>query len=55
MKKKVIGHYLLGKQIGSGIYWKVKSGIHMLTGEKICIKVVSKEKIKKLGLSDKIS
>ena len=37
---------LTGKTIGSGTFGKVREGIHQLTGEKVAIKILEKDKIK---------
>ena len=51
---KNIGHYVLGnfstfhflgKNIGEGTFGKVKEGKHILTGEKVAIKILEKAKI----------
>lgn len=44
-KEKKIGYYLLGKTIGEGTFGKVKLATHTLTGEKVAIKILVKEKI----------
>ena len=40
-----IGNYLLSKTIGEGTFGKVKIGTHLLSGEKVAIKVLEKERI----------
>lgn len=40
-----IGHYIIGKNIGEGTFGKVKLGTHILTGEKVAIKILEKRKI----------
>lgn len=47
---KSIGHYFLGKSIGEGTFGKVKLGTHILTGERVAIKVLEKQRI--LDVSD---
>lgn len=49
---KKIGNYILGKiwinagkSIGSGTFGKVHLGIHILTGEKVAVKIIEKAKI----------
>ena len=42
---KSIGHYFLGKTIGEGTFGKVKLGTHSLTGEKVAVKILEKERI----------
>ena len=34
-KSRMIGHYIIGKNIGEGTFGKVKLGTHILTGEKV--------------------
>ena len=41
----VIGHYILGKTIGEGTFGKVKIGTHILTGEKVAVKILEKSRI----------
>ena len=43
---KKVGNYLLSEQIGIGTFSKVTKGIHILTGEKIAVKILDKSKIK---------
>jgi hypothetical protein len=49
---KKIGNYILGnfkpylgKTIGSGTFGKVHLGMHILTGEKVAVKIIEKQKI----------
>lgn len=44
-RTKSIGHYILGKTIGEGTFGKVKLGTHILTGERVAVKVLEKERI----------
>ncbi|CAG9312199.1 unnamed protein product [Blepharisma stoltei] len=44
-RSRSIGHYILGKTIGQGTFGKVKIGTHILTGEKVAIKILEKAKI----------
>ena len=46
MQVKTIGAYYIGKTIGEGTFGKVKLGTHTLTGEKVAIKILEKERIK---------
>ena len=41
-----MGHYILGKTLGEGTFGKVRLGTHILTGEKVAVKVLEKSKIK---------
>ncbi|XP_064594721.1 hormonally up-regulated neu tumor-associated kinase homolog A-like [Liolophura sinensis] len=43
---KRVGNYLLGRTLGEGSFAKVKEGLHVLTGEKVAIKVVDKKRAK---------
>ena len=38
-------NHILGKNIGKGTFGKVKEGTHILTGQKVAIKILEKEKI----------
>lgn len=40
-----VGQYVLSKTIGKGTFGKVKLGIHNLTGEKVAVKILEKDKI----------
>ena len=44
-KGQVIGNYVLGRDLGKGTFGEVMVGTHTLTGEKVAIKVLEKEKI----------
>jgi len=43
--RKNIGHYSIEKSIGEGTFGKVKLGTHHLTGEKVAIKILEKDRI----------
>ena len=45
IKRRMIGNYLIEKSIGEGTFGKVKLGTHTLTGEKVAIKILEKERI----------
>eukprot|EP00442_Polarella_glacialis_P001907 CAMPEP_0115136876 /NCGR_PEP_ID=MMETSP0227-20121206/56642_1 /TAXON_ID=89957 /ORGANISM="Polarella glacialis, Strain CCMP 1383" /LENGTH=994 /DNA_ID=CAMNT_0002544009 /DNA_START=12 /DNA_END=2996 /DNA_ORIENTATION=+ len=45
VSNKSLGHYILGKTIGEGTFGKVKLGRHILTGEKVAVKVLEKDRI----------
>ncbi|ELU05209.1 hypothetical protein CAPTEDRAFT_227168 [Capitella teleta] len=49
-----IGHYVLGDTLGVGTFGKVKVGQHQLTGHKVAIKVLNRNKIKSLDVVGKI-
>ena len=44
-KGKLIGNYELGRDLGKGTFGEVIVGTHSLTGEKVAIKVLEKDKI----------
>ena len=35
-----VGYYLLGKVVGEGSFAKVREGVHILTGEKVCLRLL---------------
>ena len=43
---KVIGGFIIGKTKGKGTFGKVKQGTHIMTGDKVAIKILEKDKIK---------
>jgi len=45
IKAKSIGNYILGKTLGEGTFGKVKLATHILTGEKVAIKILEKDRI----------
>lgn len=45
VRVKSIGHYILMKTIGEGTFGKVKLGYHILTGERVAVKVLEKDRI----------
>eukprot|EP00002_Diphylleia_rotans_P002555 TRINITY_DN115_c1_g1_i1.p1 TRINITY_DN115_c1_g1~~TRINITY_DN115_c1_g1_i1.p1 ORF type:complete len:491 (-),score=81.15 TRINITY_DN115_c1_g1_i1:1147-2619(-) len=42
---KYVGNYQIDRTLGEGTFGKVKLGIHLLTGEKVAIKILDKEKL----------
>jgi 5'-AMP-activated protein kinase, catalytic alpha subunit len=44
-QERRVGNYQLGATIGEGTFGKVKLGLHLLTGERVAIKILVKEKI----------
>jgi Neu-associated kinase len=34
-----VGNYMLSNTLGEGTFGKVKGGVHLLTGEKVAVKV----------------
>ena len=43
---KQIGGFIIGKTKGKGTFGKVKQGTHIITGDKVAIKILEKDKIK---------
>ncbi len=44
-KEKLIGHYKIGRKLGSGTFGHVRIGVHTLTGQFVAIKILDKDKI----------
>ena len=42
----MIGGFIIGKTKGKGTFGKVKQGTHIMTGDKVAIKILEKDKIK---------
>ena len=42
--EETIGNFIIGKSLGKGTFGKVKIGTHKITGEKVAIKILLKEK-----------
>ena len=49
-----IGHYVLGETLGIGTFGKVKVGFHQMTGHKVAVKILNRQKIKNLDVVGKI-
>ncbi|XP_036090339.1 5'-AMP-activated protein kinase catalytic subunit alpha-2 isoform X1 [Rousettus aegyptiacus] len=49
-----IGHYVLGVTLGVGTFGKVKIGEHQLTGHKVAVKILNRQKIRSLDVVGKI-
>eukprot|EP00871_Galdieria_phlegrea_P005700 jgi/Galph1/617/GphlegSOOS_G5402.1 len=49
-----IGSYVLGKTLGVGSFGKVKLAEHEQTGKKVAVKILNRQKIKSLGMSEKV-
>ncbi len=45
----------LGKTIGEGTFGKVKVGTHILTGEKVAVKILEKEKIQDVSDVERVA
>ena len=52
--RKRVGDYILGETLGAGSFGKVKLASHINTGEKVAIKIVSKDSISDIGDIDRI-
>ena len=52
LNASLIGDFKIGQKLGQGTFSKVCQGIHLPTGEKVAIKIMSKDQIKEK--SDKI-
>ncbi|KAK8797222.1 hypothetical protein WA158_004432 [Blastocystis sp. Blastoise] len=50
----IVGPYRLEETIGMGSFGKVKLAIHINTGIKVAIKILNKEKIRQLDMSEKV-
>ena len=45
INRKYIGHFVLGEKLGQGTFGVVVLATHQLTGEKVAVKILDKEKI----------
>lgn len=52
--KLSIGNYILGQTLGVGTFGKVKMAVHQLTGHKVAVKILNRQKIKNLDVVGKI-
>ena len=50
---KQIGGFIIGKTKGKGTFGKVKQGTHIVTGDKVAIKILEKDKIKAIYRNDR--
>ena len=50
-----LGLYTIGRTIGKGTFGKVKLGTHSLTGEKVAVKILEKDKIKDASDVERVS
>lgn len=50
-----IGEYIIGKDIGEGTFGKVKQGMHILTGEKVAVKILEKDKIQDVADVERVA
>jgi len=49
-----IGHYVLGETLGIGSFGKVKTAKHQISGHKVAVKILNRQKIKNLDVVGKI-
>jgi len=49
-----IGHYRLGKNLGIGSFGKVRLAEHQLTGMKVAVKILNRNRIKQLDMDEKV-
>ena len=45
IRVKRVGNYIIGKTIGEGSFSKVKLGTHLVTNERVALKIIEKSKI----------
>lgn len=45
--KKKVSNYLIGRKLGEGSFAIVREGLHIITGEKVAVKIIDKKKAKK--------
>ena len=45
INRKYIGQFVLGEKLGQGTFGVVVIGTHQITGEKVAVKILDKEKI----------
>ena len=50
----VLGQYRLGKTLGIGAFGKVKLAHHIITGQKVAVKILNKGKIKHMSMAEKV-
>ena len=49
-----IGHYRLGKNLGIGSFGKVRLAEHQLTGHKVAVKILNRNRIRQLEMDEKV-
>jgi 5'-AMP-activated protein kinase catalytic alpha subunit len=52
---KSIGHYVLARTIGEGTFGKVKLGTHILTNEKVAVKILEKDRITEVSDVERVA
>ena len=54
MVKKKVGKYEIGRTLGEGTFGKVKYAVNSETSEHVAIKVLDKERVRRLGMGEQI-
>ncbi|CAI2376707.1 unnamed protein product [Moneuplotes crassus] len=54
-KNKAIDNYVIGKTIGEGTFGKVRAGTHILTGDKVAVKILEKDRISDVADVERVS
>lgn len=54
-RNKAIEHYIIGKPIGEGTFGKVRQGTHILTGDKVAVKILEKDRISDVADVERVS
>lgn len=49
----LLQHYRMGKTVGVGSFGKVKVAEHLLTGQKVAIKILNRKKIQSMDMEEK--
>ena len=49
-----IGHYRLRKNLGIGSFGTVRLAEHQLTGHKVAVKILNRNRIRQLDMDDKV-
>jgi len=49
----LLQHYRMGKTVGVGSFGKVKVAEHLLTGQKVAIKILNRKKIHSMDMEEK--
>lgn len=50
-----MGEYVLGDTIGKGTFGKVKLGLHLITGEKVAVKILEKKRIVQIADVERVA
>lgn len=55
IKNKAIDNYVIGKTIGEGTFGKVRAGTHILTGNRVAVKILEKDRISDVADVERVS